>query len=209
VPVISPGIRGQTSLDDLVDFSGTITAGGTSQLVLPQQLRRLSLFIQNLHASAQLNVGMGPPRPVASISGGAVTSISVSSNAGLGYSVPPVVRILGGVFDGDYQTAPSQVATAYATLSSPGPTGTIASITVDHGGSGYQVAPLIYLENQINGPFGTLGGGAFNPTATTGIALPAGQSMNFNGAFLTPTSALVLYGPTTGQGFCLKVSGLV
>ena len=48
MPTAFPGIRGQTQTEDYLDFSGTIGVGGTAQLVAPQQLRRLSLFFQNL-----------------------------------------------------------------------------------------------------------------------------------------------------------------
>jgi hypothetical protein len=203
VPVSQPGIRNQTQLDDLLDFSGTITTGGAAQIVLPQQLRRLSLSIWNTSA-ANMTVGIGPPRPTATLSSSTVGSITVG-NAGIGYTVPPVVRLLGGIVDGDYQTAPSHPATAHATLSGTG----IGSITVDDPGIGYKVAPLIYLENPIVGPFGYLGGGCFLPSISAGIPLPPGGGLNFGGSLLVPASALAVWGTNTNDAFAVKVGGLV
>jgi hypothetical protein len=57
MPVIAPGIRSQSALDDWLDFSGTITAGNTAQLVLPQQPGRMVLFIENTSAADTLYIG--------------------------------------------------------------------------------------------------------------------------------------------------------
>lgn len=203
MPVSQPGIRNQTQLDDLIDFSGTITTGGAAQLVLVQQLRRLSLSIWNTSA-ANMTVGIGPPRPTANLTGSTVSSVTVG-NAGIGYTVPPVVRFLGGIVDGDYQTAPSHPAAAHATLSGTG----IGSITIDDPGTGYAVAPLVYLENPIIGPFGKLGGGCFLPSITAGIPLPPGWQLNFEGSILVPASALAVWGTNTSDAFAVKVGGLV
>lgn len=203
MPAIAPGIRGQTQLDDLLDFSGTISSGGTAQLVLPQQPRRLSLFISNLSAADTITLGIGPPAPVATLSGGGVSTISVSGNAGIGFTTIPTVVIAGGLVTGDYQSAPSHPATAHVT----GLTGSggISAITVDDPGAGYVVAPLIYLVN----PLPYLGGGAILPSATVGIALPPGWNFSTSGMMLVPTSAVAIYGATTSDAFCVKVGGLV
>lgn len=200
MPVIATGIRSQTQLDDLLDFSGTIAAGGTAQLVLPQQPRRLTLFIQNISASDPIVVGIGPATATASLTSTTVSSIAVA-NGGIGYTVPPKVRIFGGIVDGDYQNAPQRVAQAHAVL-----TGTaVSSIVVDDPGNGYLVAPYVYLEN----PLPQLGGGAKLPSATSGIILPANAILSFNGAMLVPTSAIAIFGPTTANAFTIKVGGLV
>jgi hypothetical protein len=200
VPAITSGIRGQTYLDDLLDFSGTIASGGTAQLVLNQQPRRLSLFIQNTSATDALHVGIGPATATPTLSGGSVASIAVA-NAGIGYVVAPQVRIFGGLIAGDLQLAPPHPAAAHATLSA----GAISAITVDDPGAGYLVAPYIFLEN----PLPTLGGGALLPSATAGIALAAGVTWSMHGALLVPTSAVAIFGPTTGNSFVVKVGGLV
>ena len=203
MPAIAPGIRGQTQLDDLLDFSGVIAAGGAAQLVLPQQPRRLSLFISNLATADTITIGIGPPAPVATISGGGVTGISVSGNAGVGFTVIPQVVIAGGLITGDYQTAPSHPAVAHVTGLSG--SGGISGITIDDPGAGYLVAPLVYLMN----PLPHLGGGAKLPSATTGIALPPGWTFSTSGMLLVPTSAVAIYGATTSDTFEIKVGGLV
>lgn len=80
----------------------------------------------------------------ASVSAGAVSSITVSS-AGEGYTVAPDV-----VFDGGGGTG----ATATATISN----GFVTGITVTAGGSGYTSAPTVFLRASDNAE--VLGGGA-------------------------------------------------
>jgi hypothetical protein len=200
MPAIAPGIRGQTHLDDWLDFSGTIASGGTAQLVLNQQPRRTSLLIANTSATDTITVGIGPATGTPTLSSGTVASIAVA-NAGIGYVVTPIVRILGGLIAGDLQQCPQHPAAAHVTLS----TGTIASFVIDDPGSGYLVAPYIYLEN----PLPRLGGGALLPSATVGIPLPAGWNFSTSGMMIVPTSAVAIYGPTNGNSFVVKVGGLV
>ncbi len=202
MPAIAPGIRGQTHLDDLLDFSGTIASGGTAQLVLRQQPRRTSLFIANTSASSTITIGIGPAMGTPTISGGGVTSIAVA-NAGIGYTVPPLVRILGGVIAGDLQTAPQHPASAHVILAA----GAISSFVIDDPGAGYvsTILPYIYLEN----PLWSLGGGALLPSATVGIPLVAGANFSTSGMIIVPTSAVAIFGPTTGNSFTVKVGGLV
>jgi pimeloyl-ACP methyl ester carboxylesterase len=206
-----PGIRGQTPLDDLLDFSGTVTAGGTAQLLLPQQPRRLSLSVSAVDATDTLYLGIGPAKGVATVTSGAVSAIAVA-NAGVGYTIAPQVRILGGVVQGDYETAPGstnlggislpgRVAVAHATLT----TGAVSAIVVDDPGAGYLVPPLIYLEN----PWPALGGGAYAPGVNNGIPIPINTTFTFNGSLLVPGSAVAIFGATTGDQFHVKVGGLV
>jgi hypothetical protein len=211
VPVSFPGIRKQTPLDDLLDFSGTITTGGTAQLLLPQQPRRLYVSISNVDAADVLLVGIGPAKASATVAGGLVTGIAVN-NGGIGYTVAPQVRILGGIIQGDYERAPGGTnlqgvpdvgfqATAVATIAA----GAVSAITVTNPGSGYLVAPLIYLEN----PWPSLGGGAYSPSANNGIPIAVNTTFTFNGSLLVPSSAIAIVGATTGDQFHVKVGGLV
>jgi len=200
MPAAFPGIRGQTQNDDYIDFSGTITSGGTAQIVLPQQIRRLSLYFQNLSTDV-MYVGFGPPRPVATLSGSTVNAISVSGNAGFGFKVIPQVVIQGGIVDGDYQTSPANPATAHVNGLSG--SGGITGITVDNPGSGYVVAPLVRLVN----PMPTLGGGAFLPSTGVGIYVaPSGGFFSMGGSLLIPVSALGVVAATTGDVFTCKVA---
>lgn len=211
MPVSAPGIRQQTDLDDFMDFSGTIAAGGTAQLLLPQQPGRLFLSVSNVAATDVLYLGLGPAKATAAIAGGAVSSITVN-NGGIGYTVTPNVRILGGIIAGDYKTAPGstnsagvplvgQPATAVAAISG----GAVTGITVTNPGSGYIVPPLIYLEN----PLPALGGGAYSPSANNGIPIPVNTTFTFNGILMVPTSAIAIVGATLGDQFHVKVGGLI
>lgn len=199
-------VRNQPQLDDVWSFDGTITLGGTAQLLLPQQPRRAFLQIQNI-STGSLWLGIGPATATATISGGAVASIAVN-NGGLGYTVPPVVRLMGGLFLGDYEYAPGfvdsqqtrypgQGATAVATISG----GAVSAIAVNFGGSGYLTAPFVFLENQRP----ALGGGAVVPSATSGLLLVAtGGAVTYD-SNICPSSAISIFGATTGQQFTCKV----
>ena len=201
MPVLAPGIRGQTSLDDRITIAGSIASGGVAQIVLVQQPRRLSLEICNTSA-ADVVVGIGPATATATVTSGTVASIAVA-NGGVGYTLAPKVRILGGLVDGDYQTSPSHPAVAHAVL-----TGTaVSSIVMDDVGVGYNssIAPLVYLEN----PLPQLGGGAFAPSAVAGTIIGPGWTWSSGGLLLVPASAVALFGGTTGQTYTLAVGGIV
>src|SRR5208283_2160962 len=73
---------------------GTITTGGTPQLVLPQVPSRSFLKLQNL-SNGPLWFEFGSARATATISGGVVTGFTIT-NAGFNFTNPPVVRLLGG-----------------------------------------------------------------------------------------------------------------
>lgn len=200
MPAIASGIRGQTQLDDLLDFSGTIAVGGTAQLVLPQQPRRTSLFIANTSATDTITIGLGPATATATVTSQTVSSVAVN-NGGTGYTVVPQVVFLGGVIAGDLQNAPQHPAAAHAVL-----TGTsVSSIVVDDPGAGYLVVPYVYLMN----PLPQLGGGALTPSATVGIPLLAGWNFSTSGMLIVPTSAVVIYGPNGTDTYTVKVGGLV
>jgi hypothetical protein len=211
-----PGIRDQSYLDDLLHFDGTVTTGGTAQLLLPQQPGRLFLAITNNTAADTLFLGIGPARATANLTSGQVSSITVN-NGGVGYTVSPSVVFLGGLIAGDYVTSPGspgkqlgvqyagKPAVAHAVLTG----GAVSSVVVDDPGSGYTVPPLIHLCN--NWP--QLGGGAYSPTATTatagtGLGIPAGQTFTFNGSLLVPGSAIAINGFTTGDAFSCIVGGI-
>ena len=196
---ITPGIRSQLQLDDRIVITGTIASGGTAQLVLKQQPRRMTLEISNNHASALLTAAIGPAIGHATISNGAVTGITVD-NGGLGYTLAPQIVLLGGLIDGDYANAPSHPATAHTTLSS----GVVQTPTIDDGGAGYVVAPLVYFMN----PLPALGGGAYTPSATVGIPIAAGTTYQMANGLLVPGSAIALFGGTTGQAYTVTIGGL-
>jgi hypothetical protein len=80
----------------------------------------------------------------ANISGGAVTTISVT-NGGSGYTTAPIVTISGGGGSG---------ATATATISG----GAVTTISVTNGGSGYTSAPSVSFITFINSTVLTING---------------------------------------------------
>lgn len=194
-----PGARGQPQLDDLLGFDGTVTLGGTAQLLVPQHPRRSYLFLQNT-SSGNLLFGIGPATATATLTSGTVSSIAVN-NGGIGYTQPPTVVLMGGIIAGDLQGTPIQgqpfrPAIAFATVSA----GAVSAITVSDPGTGYLVAPYVYLHNPMPG----LGGGAFLPSATAGVLLAQNGSIVFESSAV-PTSAIAVFGATTGQAFVCKV----
>jgi hypothetical protein len=212
--VFFPGIRQNTFLDDVLDFSGSIVAGGTAQLLLPQQPGRDYLSITNTSATDSLYVSIGPAKATATLTGTAVTAVTVN-NGGIGYTVAPQVIFLGGVRAGDYSLAPGSTdkilgvqtagfpAQAAATIAA----GAVSAVTVNNGGSGYLVVPTVYLVN----PWPVLGGGAYAPAATAsttgqGIVIPANTTFTISG-MTVPASAIAINGFTTGDTFHVKVGG--
>lgn len=200
--MIPVGRRGQEQNDDLWTFDGSIAEGGVAQLVLPIQPRRAFLQIENTSATHDLFVGIGPATATATVTSGKIASVAVN-NGGIGYTVVPQVRFLGGIVDGDYNLNPTSYAPNYpfkpavavAALSG----GAVSTITVLDGGYGYLVAPYVYLENTR--PY--LGGGAFEPSATAGIWLEPAGSVTYDTA--CPWSAVAVFGGTTEQTYVVKV----
>lgn len=199
-----PGSRGQQVRDFLYDMSGTITIGGTAQLILPEQPNRAHLFIQNI-SSGLLTIEAGGARAAATLTGNALTSIAVT-NGGFGYTIPPRVHFYGG---GDIaknptylcpglpgNIMPGKVPSARALLTA----GAVSSIVIDNpGASNFTKAPLVFLQSSEQDPYG-----AASPSATVGIQLSAGGgSIFFNGTTLT-TDAISIFGATTGQAYVCK-----
>lgn len=203
MPVQTPGIRGQTQLDDLIPFDGTIASGGTAQLLVPQQPRRLFLEFWNT-SDTVMSLGIGPAQATPTVTNGGVASVAVT-NGGVGYTVAPQVVFLGGVVAGDYKTAPQHPAAAHAVLSGSA----VNSIVVDDPGAGYLTAPLVYLMN----PLPKLGGGAYVTTATTGIIVPPVSATllsgwSTRGMLLVPSSAISVFCATSSKTFVCKVGGI-
>jgi hypothetical protein len=187
----------------LFDASGTITTGGTPQLVLARAQSRSFLAIQN-NSSAGLLFEFGSARATCTISGGAVSGFTIT-NSGFNFTKPPLVRFMGGGappgtnnYLGLNQPngyAPSNPATAIATLSG----GSVNAITLTNPGSGYVCAPFVFLANSDLDPYGCA-----TPSATVGILLPtASGAYMFNGT-CCPTDSISVYGGTTGQAFSVK-----
>ena len=204
------GMRNQQVRDLTLDASGTITTGGTAQLVLPERLSTTMLLIQNVSATATMFFSFGSAVLSATLTGTKVTSVSVV-NAGFNFTYAPTVEFQGGgnptntamtaagLWGYDSPTHPAR-ATCVMTSASPLPGLKIASVTVDDGGSGYRTAPYCWVKNSQLDPFGVA-----TPTANgagTYALLPYG-SLAIND-FANPTDPIAVYCATTTAHFSVK-----
>lgn len=205
------GLQEQKVPLHLFDRSGTIASGATPQLLLPVQLSRSSLIIQNL-STDNMYVTIGAPPATCALTSGAVSSATVG-NAGQGYSIAPTVTFYGGqnANRNAYPTyalagtpeypSPSSVAKAHCVMSGSAPNMTISSIVIDSGGSGYAYPPFVFIKNNSMDPFG------FSiPSSTNGILLIAsGGSYTSNGSICT-TDQIGIVAATMGDAFTCKFS---
>lgn len=195
------GFGEQQVLLPLYRADGSVAAGGTAQLILPRAAPRSSITIQNTSSTDTIVLEFGSARATATLSGGKVSSITVT-NAGFGYTYPPYVRFLGGGNIGNgrdlglgypNQNAPSNFATAHCVLTA----GAVSSIVIDNPGSGYDCAPYVQLLNDPNDNYGCAA-----PTSSVGYKLAPGAvyERSYN---VVSTDAIAVYGPTTGNSwFC-------
>lgn len=204
-------IRGQKFRDRLFDASGTITTGGTPQLILPQGETRSSLIITNT-SSANMFFEFGAARATATLSGSGVASCAVT-NAGFGYSLPPAVEFYGGAWTQNTPIptytlqglpdfpSPSSPAKAHCVMTGAAGSMTVSSIVIDSPGSGYCYPPFVFLVNRSLDPFGCA-----VPSGTVGILLLAnGGSYTANGSVCT-TDQISVYCATTSSPFVCKFS---
>jgi hypothetical protein len=217
------GSRGQQTRDHYFSADGSIVAGNTSQLLLPERKSTSFLFIENLSNEA-LYLEFGGARATASISGGGVASCAIG-NGGFGYVQPPKVFFYGGgnggnsLFNGvglpnwpapgdaafarpREGTPANRPAVAYAVLT----TGVVSSIVIEDPGVGYVAAPYVFLENSLEppDPFGVAD--PYFGSVNSGFLLPApGASYYVNGTHCT-TDAISIWGGTTGQAFTCRWS---
>ena len=201
------GAGGQQRRDGWYDYSGTIQTGGNAQLLLPQGKSRSFLFIQN-NSSGLLAYQVGVGRAIATISGGKVTSVSVS-DAGFGFQLAPQIHFLGGGNNGDPTSfggtmpdwpTPKQPARGIAVMSASSLGGLqISSITITDPGSGYLSAPYVFVQAAREDPTGV---GV--PSATVGPQLVTSGDNYVADATTCPTDAISIWGATTGQAFTCK-----
>lgn len=200
------GSRGQATLDYAYDASGTIATGGTAQLILPRRKSTSFFWFQNI-SDTDMYLDFGAGRATATLTSGAVSSLSIT-NAGFGFTKPPIVTFLGGgntswnqansAFLGCGQPnypAPGVAAQATAVLT----TGAISSFQIGNPGVSYAKAPYVQLVNDENDPFG-----CSLPSATSGFLIGAqGGDFYVNGTacFNDP---IAVYCATTGKAFTCK-----
>lgn len=205
-----PNIRGQNNRDRIFDASGTITSGGTAQLILPEAKMRSSLLVENISDTDML-IELGAGRATASITTGAISSVSVT-NAGFGYSLAPTVKFVGGAYPGGVTTAltlalpsdaswpsPQHTAKAHCVMTGSAPNMTISSIVIDDGGSGYQYPPYVELSNNLLDPWG-----AAIPSAAVGILLKAGGGSYTSNGTVCTTDQISVFCASSSKAFMCK-----
>ena len=200
------GTNNQQRIDGYFDYSGTITSGGTPQLMLPQRKSCSHLIIAN-NSTGNLTIQFGIRPATATLTSGVVTSVTVN-DAGFGFKYPPTVMFLGGGNANDPMMstgatmpgwpAPFSPAQGRAVLSG-GTTGSITSITIDNGGSGYLAPPYVLIEADRRDDTGV--GVA---SLTQGIPVLGGGGSYYINGTACPTSAISVYGATTGQVYVCK-----
>ncbi len=187
---------------------GTVATGGTPQLVLPQVPSRSFLKIQNLSAGP-LWFEFGSARATCALTSGAVSGFTVT-NAGFGFTRPPVVYLFGGGAAGngsylglgqpggaapDSSLGAGRPAKAHAVLT----TGTVSSIVIDDPGAGYVIAPYVFLFNDDLDPYGCAA-----PSATSGMLLSSNSAPYILNGTSCFTDAVAVFGATTGQNFLCR-----
>lgn len=197
------GAAGQQRNDPLFDASGTST--GAAQLLLPQQKQRSLLLIQNI-SDTVMYIEFGSARATATLTSGVVTSCTVT-NGGFGFTIPPRIEFLGGGHPGNstylgatepFAQSPSKPAQAHCVLSG----GAVSSIVVDDGGSGYAIAPYVYIRNSLNDP-----NGCASPSATSGLYLAANGGSFFNDGTACTTDPVALFCSVGSKAFTVKFMG--
>ncbi len=180
------GATGQQ--DGLFLLDGTVTLTGSPQLVLPRRQSTSALILQNLSAANSMAIEFGGARATCTLTNGSVTSFTIT-NAGFGYKNPPFVEFYGGGWGGNTAWSPvglygyppptgggtiGRPAVAQAVLAG----GAVSSFVIEDGGSGYQVAPFVYLRNSDLDPYGA----AIPAVNSSGILLAQGTGpLAFNG----------------------------
>lgn len=197
----------QQRFDSLFDATTTLGTGAT--LVLPRNLSRSFLSFQNLSAHS-MAVEIGCARATATLTNGVVTGFTIT-NAGFGFTAPPIIELLGGGYGGNTAWSPvgmigypkphgglnngGNSASVRAVLSG----GALSSITILNGGNGYIAAPFVYIRNSDLDPFGA----ALPNLTSSGFLLPAASPpIILNGTFLS-TDAVSVIG-TSGDILAVK-----
>lgn len=208
------GTKAQGRRDTIFDASGTITTGGTAQLVLPVHPSRAHLFFQNTSTSV-MTLEFGSARATCAISGGAVTSGGFTvTNAGFNFTKPPIIQFDGGGKAGNAsflglnqpggegpnsKLGAGRPAQALAVMTGSAPNLALSSITLIDPGAGYVIAPFVYIQNSDLDPYGCA-----LPSATVGVLVPiSGGNIWYNGT-ACPTDSLSVYCATTSATFTCK-----
>jgi hypothetical protein len=203
------GAGGQAAQHVMYDASGTIASATLPQLLLPHaHLGRSSLLIFNLSTTAAMFLEIGSARATATITNGVVTGVAVT-NAGFGFSLAPTITFRGGGADqypgflgsGDPNSPPvAHAATAHCVMTGSAPNMSVASITIDNGGSGYLVAPYVAIRNRN---FDANGCADPSVGSGSGVLIPALGRYEVNGTTCS-TDPLALFCATLAAPFTCK-----
>lgn len=205
--MILNGARGQQQIDDLYDASGTITTGGTAQLVLPQRKSCSLLLVENI-SDTDMYFQIGVQPAVATLTNGVVTSVTVN-DVGFGFVYPPEIVVSGGGNAGDPSSkggtlpnwpSPNSPAILQAVMATSTLGGQqISSITILNGGSGYLAPPFVYVRPDRRDPTGV-----GLPSATAGVLLKSGGGQMSFDATMCPTTAISVFCSATGKAYTCK-----
>lgn len=210
------GTRSQSFRDFGYYADGTTSAGTTvATLVLAEMPSRSMLYFANNSAHAMW-LGFGSARATCTISGGQVSTVTVT-NKGFGFTFPPFVHFYGGGIppqQGQYPgisnyvggagpnfPSPTHPATAHCVMGGSAGALTVSSIVVDDGGSGYVSAPMVFLDNNPLDP-----NGCFDPSISGGIGIQlapfgsSGSTLYFSGVSV-PTDQLAVFCATASQSY--------
>jgi hypothetical protein len=202
------GSANQAKRHPLFTADGKIATGGTPQLVLPEVPSRSLLKLQNTSAGP-LYFEFGSARATAALASGAISSITVT-NAGFGFTKPPVVRFAGGGYSGNTaflglnqpggespnsSIVQGQVAQAHAVLTG----GAVSSIVIDNPGAGYVIAPYVFIFNSDLDPYGCA-----IPSTSSGMLLASGSApyvLNGTSCF---TDSVAVFGANANQTYLCR-----
>ena len=206
------GSGNQAKRHPLFTADGSVTTGGTPQLILPETPSRSFLMLQNVSAGP-LWFEFGSARATAALTNGAISSITVT-NAGFNFSKPPVVRFAGGGYSGNTaflglnqpggdgpnsSIVAGRVACAHCVMTGSAPNLSISSIVIDDPGAGYAIAPYVFIMNSDLDPYGCA-----VPSATSGMLLSAQSAPYILNGTSCFTDAIAVFGATTSQAFLAR-----
>jgi hypothetical protein len=192
------GAGGQAVPHFMFDNSGTIASNTLPQLLMPRRTSTSHMIIMNLHPTLQMWLQIGSAIATATLTSGVVTSCTVT-NAGFGFSLPPLIQFRGGgagMWPGflgandPNSPSPSKPARAHCVMTGSAPNQSVASITIDDGGSGYLVAPYVMIQNDPKDA-----GGCADPSLNSGNGMLLGAnggSYYINGT-CCPTEQMAIF----------------
>jgi hypothetical protein len=192
------GTKTQQVRDLYYRADGSVTGVGSPVLVLPEAKSRSYLLLQNI-SNAGLYFEFGSARATCSITNGKITNTTIT-NPGFGFKQPPIISPQGGgaggnsTFSGGSTVgypSPSHLAVLQAVLTG----GVLTSINILDGGSGYVVAPTLFIQNSA---LDTIGCADPSYNSGSGLYLPGnGASFYVNGT-TCGTDQIACYGVGSG-----------